>query len=116
VSIAYVGKSRPEWGTLRIVESVAAIVACLVAIGLGFYLARLWAPTSVWALLIGVVSGGICAAVYFVATVLAGELIPDFLAAEKVGFWFMILLAAAPSCGALGGFIGQRRTPGLGPF
>ena len=97
-------------------ESFGAIVACLVAIGLGSYLARLWAPTSVWALLIGVVSGGICAAVYFVATVLAGELVPDLLDAKKVGFWFMILLAAAPSCGALGGIIGYRRTPGLGPF
>jgi len=98
------------------VETIAAIVDCAVATGLGFHLARLWAPTAVWALFIGVVSGGICAVAYFGTTVLAGELMPHALDAGKIGFWFLMLIFAAPVCGALGGFAGYRRAPPLNPF
>ncbi|MBS0548725.1 MAG: hypothetical protein JSR24_13310 [Proteobacteria bacterium] len=92
-------------------ELYGAIVTGVVALGLGMYVARLWAPTASWALLIGVVCGGVCAVAFFGVTVLVGQLAPGTLVATKVGFWFSILIPAAPAAGALGAFIGYRRSP-----
>lgn len=92
-------------------ELIGAIVTGVVSLGLGFYFGRLWAPTAGWALLIGVMCGGVCAVAYFGVTVLAGELAPGALDARKVGFWFSILVFAAPIVGALGSFAGYRRSP-----
>jgi len=101
-------------GALRIVELLGAIVSCLIAIGLGFHFSRLWAATVHWALLIGIVSGGVCAGGYFLAAVLLGQLVMHSLDPSKIGADFLVLLPAAPICGAIGAFVGYRRTPGVG--
>jgi MFS family permease len=100
---------------LRIVELLCAIVTAVIALGLGFYFSRLWAPTAGWSLLIGVVCGVVCAIGYFGGTVLLGEFVPDLLDPNKVGYWFMMLVFGAPVIGALGGFMGYRRTPEFPP-
>jgi hypothetical protein len=88
-----------------------AIVAGVVSIALGFYVARLWAPAASWALLIGLMCGGVCAVAYFAVTVLSGQLAPRTFDPKKIGYWFTILVFAAPAIGALGSFLGYRRTP-----
>lgn len=92
-------------------ELYGAIVTGVVSLGLGFYVSRLWAPTASWSLLIGVVCGGVCAVAYFAVTVMFGQLAPGSLVAAKVGFWFSILILAAPAAGAVGAFAGYRRSP-----
>lgn len=94
-------------------EFSGAVVACLGSVGLGLYFARLWAPSAGRALLIGIAVGGICAVEYLASTLLVGRLAPHVVDAERIGFWFVMLLAAAPACGALGSFVGYRRAPGL---
>ena len=69
-------------------EAIGAIITCVVSLGLGLYVGRLWAPTASWALLIGVVCGGFCAVGFFGATVLFGQLAPHTLVAKKIGYWF----------------------------
>lgn len=92
-------------------ELIGAIITGVVSIGLGFYVSRLWAPTAIWSLLIGVMCGGVCALCYFGVTVLFGQLAPNTLQAGKIGFWFSILLFGAPALGVLGAFAGYRRAP-----
>ncbi len=88
-----------------------AIITGAVSIALGFYVARLWAPSASWALLIGGMCGGVCAVVFFGAAVLTGQLVPHTTDPKKIGFWFLIVVFAAPVAGALGGFLGYRRAP-----
>lgn len=92
-------------------EMIGSIITGVVAIGLGFYVGRLWAPTVSWSLLIGVVCGGVCAILYFGATVLMGQLAPNTLDPKKIGYWFFLLIFAGPILGALGAFLGYRRMP-----
>lgn len=90
---------------------IGAIISGVVSIGLGFYFGRLWAPTASWALLIGLMCGGVCAVAYFGVTVLFGLLAPGSLDAKKIGYWFFLLIFAAPAVGTVGSFIGYRRSP-----
>src|ERR1700735_3193118 len=90
---------------------IGSIITVVVSIGLGFQVARLWAPTAGWALLIGVVCGGACAILYFAVTVLFGQLAPGTLDPKKIGYWFSLLVFAAPAIGAAGSFLGYRRSP-----
>ncbi len=92
-------------------EFIGAIITGVVSIGLGFYFSRLWAPTATWSVLIGLMCGGVCALGYFGVTVLFGQLAPHTLEAGKIGFWFSILLFAAPAIGVVGAFAGYRRSP-----
>jgi hypothetical protein len=98
------------------VELLGAIVDAVAALAFGFYFARLWAPAAGWSVLIGLVCGGVCAVIYFGASVLTGELVPHLFDAQKVGYWFMILVFAAPVLGAIGAFFGYRRMPHLDPL
>jgi hypothetical protein len=98
-------------GALRIVEMTGAIIAGVVSIALGFHFARLWAPGGSWALLIGAMCGGLCAVIFFGASVLTGQLVPSTMDPKKIGYWFFILIFAAPALGAVGGLLGYRRTP-----
>jgi ABC-type multidrug transport system permease subunit len=93
------------------VEMIGSIITGVVSIALGFYLARLWAPGASWALLIGVMCGGVCAVLFFGATVLFGQLAPGAADPKKIGYWFFILIFAAPALGAVGSFLGYRRSP-----
>jgi ABC-type multidrug transport system permease subunit len=88
-----------------------AIITGFVALALGLYVGRLWAPTPSWSLLIGLMCGGVCAMGYFGVTVLFGQLAPGALSAKTIGYWFFILIFAAPLVGALGSFLGYRRSP-----
>jgi hypothetical protein len=88
-----------------------SIITGVVSIALAFYVGRLWAPTVSWSLLIGLVCGGVCAILYFGGTVLMGQLAPNTLDPKKIGFWFLLLVFVAPVLGALGAFLGYRRTP-----
>ena len=90
---------------------IGAIIAGVVSIALGFYVARLWAPTASWALLIGAMCGGVCAVVFFGASVLAGQLVPHSMDPKQIGYWFKIVVFAAPVTGAIGSFFGYRRMP-----
>jgi len=90
---------------------IGAIITGVVSMALGVYVARLWAPSASWALLIGGMCGGVCAVVFFGAAVLTGQLVPHTTDPKKIGFWFLIVVFAAPIAGALGGFLGYRRAP-----
>ena len=90
---------------------IGAIITGVVAIALGVYVARLWAPSASWALLIGAMCGGVCAVVFFGVAVLMGQLVPHTTDPKKIGFWFLIVVFVAPVAGALGGFLGYRRAP-----
>lgn len=92
-------------------EFIGAIITGVFSIGLGFHFSRLWAPTAGWSVLIGVMCGGVCALGYFGVTVLFGQLAPHTLEPGKIGFWFSILVFAAPAIGAVGAFAGYRRSP-----
>ena len=92
-------------------EMIGAIVAGVISNALGFYVARLWAPSASWALLIGAMCGGVCAVVFFGVAVLMGQLVPHTTDPKKIGFWFLIVVFVAPIAGALGGFLGYRRAP-----
>ena len=92
-------------------EMIGSIITGVVAITLGFYVGRLWAPTGSWALLIGIMCGGVCAVGYFGVTVLFGQLAPGTLDPKKIGYWFSLLVFAAPAIGAAGSFLGYRRSP-----
>ena len=102
-------------GALRIVEMIGAIVTGVFAVALGFYVARLWGPSASWALLIGVMCGGVCAIFYFGVSVLTGQLVPHSMDPGQIGYWFKIMIFAAPLAGALGGFLGYRRAPEFNP-
>ncbi len=92
-------------------EFLGAIITGVVSIALGFYFSRLWAPGTSWALLIGLVCGGVCASAFFCVCVLTGQLVPHTMDAKKIGYWFFILIFAAPLIGAVGAFLGYRRAP-----
>ena len=92
-------------------EMIGSIISGVVSIGLGFYFGRLWAPGASWALLIGAMCGGVCALLFFGATVLFGQLAPGTLDPKRIGYWFSILVFAAPVTGAVGSFLGYRRSP-----
>jgi hypothetical protein len=93
------------------VEMIGSIITAVVSIALGFYVGRLWAPTTSWSLLIGLVCGGICAVGYFGLTVLIGQLAPGTFDPKKIGYWFFLLVFCAPVIGAVGAFLGYRRSP-----
>jgi hypothetical protein len=90
---------------------IGAIITGVVAVALGFYVARLWAPTAGWAVLIGLMCGGVCAVMFFGASVLTGQLVPHSMDPKQIGYWFKIVVFAAPVAGALGAFLGYRRSP-----
>lgn len=92
-------------------EMIGSIITGVASIALGFYLGRLWAPAANWALLIGVMCGGVCAVGFFGATVLFGQLAPGTVDPKRIGYWFSILIFAAPVIGAVGSFFGYRRSP-----
>ena len=94
---------------------IGAIITGVVAVALGFYVARLWAPSASWALLIGVMCGGVCAVVFFGMSVLVGQLVPHSMDPKQIGYWFKVMVFAAPVAGAIGGFLGVRRTPDFQP-
>ena len=90
---------------------IGSIISGVVSICLGFYFGRLWAPSASWALLIGAMCGGVCALVFFGAGVLTGQLVPHSMDPKQIGYWFKIVVFAAPAIGALGSFLGYRRSP-----
>jgi hypothetical protein len=90
---------------------IGAIITGVVSIALGFYVARLWAPTAGWSALIGLMCGGVCALMFFGGSVLVGQLVPHSMDPKQIGYWFKIVVFAAPVTGALGAFFGYRRSP-----
>jgi hypothetical protein len=90
---------------------IGAIITGVVAIALSLYVARLWAPTAGWAVLIGLMCGGVCAVMFFGMSVLTGQLVPHSMDPKQIGYWFKIVVFAAPVAGALGAFLGYRRSP-----
>jgi hypothetical protein len=103
-------------GALRIVETVAAIVACAVALVLG-RIAGLRVPIGhPWIILAGVVVGEVCAAVYLGLANWAGRVWHGLLDPRLVGVHFMALIVAAGLCGAIGAWFGYRKAMGRGLF
>jgi hypothetical protein len=98
------------------VENLAAVLACFVALLLG-YVAGLRVPIAQpWIYLVGLVVGELCAFVYFTAANWVGRTWPGSLDARLIGVHLMILIVAAGLCGVIGSWFGYRKTIGRGLF
>jgi len=98
------------------VETGSALVSCAAALLIGFYVGRRWAPGAAAAVLIGLVLGGLCVAVFFALTSSIGTHWPHLFDAYVLGLHLIIVMMAAPVCGALGSLLGFRRSRGLPLF
>ncbi|HYD05296.1 MAG TPA: hypothetical protein VEC60_06205 [Reyranella sp.] len=91
-------------------ESVAALVTCVLALVFGV-IAGLRVPLGQpWIVLVGLGIGEVCAAVYLGAANWASRMWVGLLDAREVGVHFMALVVAAGLCGALGAWFGYRKT------
>lgn len=111
-----------EWGSgvnqgaLRIVETVAAVVACGVALLLGV-IAGLRVPLGQpWIVLVGLVVGEVCAGVYLGLANWAYGMWHGLVDPRAVGMHFMALVVAAGLSGAIGAWFGYRKAMGRGLF
>ena len=96
-------------GALRIVETVAAVVACGVALVLGL-IAGLRIPIGQpWIVLIGLVLGEVVAGVYLGLANWAARMWHGLLDPHVVGVHFMVLIVAAGLSGAIGAWFGYRK-------
>jgi hypothetical protein len=103
-------------GALSIVETVAAAVACGVALVLGL-IAGLRVPLGQpWIVLVGLALGEVCAGIYLGLANWAGRGWQGMLDARLVGVHFMVLIVAAGLCGAIGAWFGYRKAMGRGLF
>ena len=97
-------------------ETVAAVVACGVALVLGL-IAGLRIPVGQpWIVLVGLVVGEVCAAVYLGLANWAARMWHGMLDPRLVGVHFMVLVVAAGLCGAIGAWFGYRKAMGRGLF
>lgn len=100
---------RVNQGALNIVETVASVVACGIALVLGL-VAGLRVPIGQpWIVLIGLGIGEVCAGVYLGAANWASRMWTGMLDPRQVGVHFMGLVVAAGLCGALGAWFGYRK-------
>ena len=97
-------------------ETGSALVCCVAALLIGFYVGRRWAPGPAVAVLIGLGLGGFCVAVFLSVTSALGARWPQLLDAHVLGLHLIIVMMAAPVCGALGSLLGFRRSRGLSLF
>jgi hypothetical protein len=103
-------------GALRIVETVAAVVACGVALALGL-VAGLRIPVGQpWIVLVGLVVGEVIAGVYLGLANWAGRMWHGLLDPRLVGVHFMVLIVAAGLSGAIGAWFGYRKAMRGGLF
>jgi hypothetical protein len=103
-------------GALRIVETVAAVVACGVALILGL-IAGLRVPVGQpWIVLVGLGVGEVCAGVYLGLANWANRMWHGLVDPRLVGVHFMALVVAAGLCGAIGAWFGYRKAMGRGLF
>jgi hypothetical protein len=101
---------------LRIVETVAAIVTCGVALVLGV-VAGLRIPVGQpWIALVGLVVGEVCAGVYLGLANWAARMWHGLLDPRVVGVHFMVLVVAAGISGLIGAWFGYRKAMRGGLF
>jgi hypothetical protein len=103
-------------GALRIVETIAAIVACGLALVSGYALGLRGPLVQPWNVIAGLVIGEACAGVYLGLANWASRRWSDLLDARLVGMHFMALIVVAGLCGAVGAWFGYRKTLGRGLF
>lgn len=97
-------------------ETVAAIVACGLALVVGYAIGFLGPLVQPWNVIAGLVVGEVCAGVYLGLANWASRAWSDLLDARLVGLYFMALILAAGLCGAIGAWFGYRKTLGRGLF
>src|SRR3954463_4597026 len=103
-------------GALRIVETVAAGIDCVIALVLGV-IAGLRIPIGQpWIVLGGLVLGEVCAGIYLGLANWAARAGYGTLDPRAVGVHFMALIVAAGLCGAIGSWFGYRKAMGRGLF
>jgi hypothetical protein len=90
------------------VESIGAIICLGVVVGLGFGGGYSWAPSRSWAVALGAIFGVAVAAVYMLAAVAFGNLLPKALEPRQVGIHFMVLLVVLPLVGAIAAELARR--------
>ncbi len=97
-------------------ETIAAIVACGVALVLGV-IAGLRVPLGQpWIVLVGLVLGEVCAGVYLGLANWASRAWHGHLDPRAVGVHFMVLIVAGGLCGAIGAWFGYRKAMRGGLF
>lgn len=97
-------------------ETVAAAVACAIALVLGA-IAGLRVPLGQpWVALIGLALGEVCAFLYLGLANWAAKLWLGMLDPRQVGMLFMVLVVVAGLCGAAGAWFGYRKAMGRGLF
>jgi hypothetical protein len=93
------------------VETVSALVTCVAAVAVGFYVGNHWAPDAIWSAVFGAVVGEVCAGLYWGLALFLATLVPEAaVSGRAVGIDFEILVIATPVCGAIAGVMGYRRT------
>ena len=107
---------RVNQGALRIVETVAAAVACAVALVLGVIAGFRVPIGQPWIVLVGLVLGEVCAGIYLGLANWAARAGYGTLDPRAVGVHFMVLIVAAGLCGAIGAWFGYRKAMGRGLF
>lgn len=99
-------------GSAYIVETVGGFLSCGVALVLGIYVGRRWASGTDLAVLLGLIVGVVCVAIYLIVTSWIGMLWPETLDAHVLGLHLIVVGMASPVCGALGSLLGYRRSLG----
>jgi hypothetical protein len=79
-----------------IMETITAIVACVVAFALSFHLGYGRAPSNWAAVILGAVTGLGVAVAFFVMTVGTTIILPGTFDGRTLGLHFLALLAVAP--------------------
>jgi len=116
ISVETECNGRVNRGALRIVETVAAVVTCGLALVLGL-VAGLRVPIGQpWIVLLGLGVGEACAGIYLGLANWASRTWHGMLDARQVGVHFMGLIVAAGLCGAIGAWFGYRKAMGRGLF
>lgn len=86
------------------------ILDCVLALLLGLHAGRHWARGPGWAVLVGLVLGGVCYVLYFTVTSWIGTLWPQAVDGRVLGLHLILGGIAAPVSGALGALLAYRRS------
>jgi hypothetical protein len=100
----------------RIVEFVAAILACAIAAMCGFIAGGRWAPGPIIGALMGIPIGLFFAAAYFTVALWVAQTWPHLLQAHRVGLCAAGVLLVGAILAAIGAWFGYRKSLGASLF
>jgi hypothetical protein len=111
-----VGRREFSEGALRIVETVGAVLASLIAVAMGFFAGRRWVSNAYLGALFGVPLGIVSATLYFTLALLIARAWPRLLDAHLVGLCVLAVLVVGTACAAAGAVFGYRKSLGVRLF